>query len=209
MKIAIMGIRGIPANYGGFETFADHLAVGLVERGHDVTVYCRSSNIDYNGKTYKGVKLVILPTIRHKYLDTVVHTFLCSLHSLFCGYQVILSCNSANSLFSVIPRMAGSKVVLNVDGLEWKRKKWNLLGKCFYRFSEVLATFMPNVVVTDAVEIQEYYLKKFKKKSIYIPYGGPIGKVNTGKILDILNLEPEKYVLYVSRLEPEIMLILL
>ena len=71
MKIAIMGIRGIPANYGGFETFAEELATRLVTRGHEVTVYGRSNNIKYSGKYYKGVELVILPTISHKYLDTV------------------------------------------------------------------------------------------------------------------------------------------
>lgn len=203
MKIAIMGIRGIPANYGGFETFADHLAVGLVERGHDVTVYCRSSNTDYSGKTYKGVKLVILPTIRHKYLDTVVHTFLCSLHSLFCGYQVILSCNSANSLFSVIPRIAGSKVVLNVDGLEWQRKKWNVVGKAFYKMSEYIATLFPNNIVTDARMIEKYYKEKFGASSTHIPYGAPTEKATTDETLKRFHLEPEHYVLYVSRLEPE------
>ncbi|MCZ6594629.1 MAG: DUF1972 domain-containing protein [Bacteroidetes bacterium] len=203
MKIAIMGIRGIPANYGGFETFADHLAVGLVERGHDVTVYCRSSNIDYSGNTYKGVKLVILPTIRHKYLDTVVHTFLCSLHSLFCGYQVILSCNSANSLFSVIPRIAGSKVVLNVDGLEWQRKKWNVVGKAFYKMSEYIATLFPNNIVTDARMIEKYYKEKFGASSTHIPYGAPTEKATTDETLKRFHLEPEHYVLYVSRLEPE------
>ena len=203
MKIAIMGIRGIPASYGGFETFADHLAVGLVKRGHDVTVYCRSSNIDYSGKTYKGVKLVFLPTIRHKYLDTVVHTFLCSLHSLFCGYQVILSCNSANSLFSVIPRMAGSKVALNVDGLEWQRKKWNVVGKAFYKMSEYVATLFPNNIVTDARMIEKYYKEKFGASSTHIPYGAPTEKATTDETLKRFHLEPEHYVLYVSRLEPE------
>src|SRR3990172_7528329 len=82
MKLAIMGIRGIPANYGGFETFAEQVAPRLVEKGHEVTVYGRSNNINYDGKYYKGVRLVILPTISHKYFDTVAHTFLCVLHAL-------------------------------------------------------------------------------------------------------------------------------
>ena len=82
MKLAILGTRGIPANYGGFETFAEELGTRLAARGHDVTVYCRSNNIGYPHKTYKGVKLVILPTIGTKHLDTVVHTFLSVLHAL-------------------------------------------------------------------------------------------------------------------------------
>ncbi len=123
MKIAIMGIRGIPANYGGFETFAEHIVPLLVEKGHDVTVYGRSKNITYKDDYYKGVRLVILPTITHKYLDTVAHTFLCGLHSLKEKFDVILMCNSANSIFAFIPRLTGQKIALNVDGLEWQRAK--------------------------------------------------------------------------------------
>ncbi|HDQ15910.1 MAG TPA: DUF1972 domain-containing protein [Bacteroidetes bacterium] len=203
MKIAIMGIRGIPANYGGFETFAEEIAPRLVRYGHEVTVYGRSNNINYNSNYYKGVKIKILPTIRHKYFDTVAHTFLCALHSLFNRYDAILICNSANSAFSWIPRLKGQKVVLNVDGLEWKRKKWNILGQWFYKISEYLATIFPNHIVSDAVEIQKYYLDKFKKKSTYIAYGAPTERVLTQEVLHKFDLKPRQYILYVSRLEPE------
>lgn len=203
MKIAIMGIRGIPANYGGFETFAEELSVRLVERGHDVTVYGRSNTIDYAGDTYKGVKLVILPTIRHKYFDTVAHTGISVLHGLFRRFDVVLVCNSANSIFTIIPRLIGQKVALNVDGLEWQRGKWNVIGKWYYRISEFIATLLPNVVVTDSVFIQKYYLEKFKKESTFIPYGAPTEKVATIDVLKTYNLVPGQYILYVSRLEPE------
>ena len=203
MKIALMGTRGIPANYGGFETFAEALAVGLANLGHQVTVYCRANSIKYEGKYYKGVKLAILPTIPHKYLDTVVHTFISTLHGLFCRYDAVLICNSANSLFSFIPRLVGSKVALNVDGLEWKRKKWNKLGQTFYKISEYFATKFPTVIVTDAKVVQSYYLTKFKADSTFIPYGAPTEQVTTKNILDKYNLKTDKYVLYVSRLEPE------
>jgi len=203
MKIAIMGIRGIPANYGGFETFAEEVAPRLVQYGHEVTVYGRSNNVRYDGKYYNGVRIRILPTIRHKYLDTVAHTFLCTLHSLFIRYDAILICNSANSTFAWIPRIVGQKVALNVDGLEWKRKKWNKLGQWFYKISEFFATIFPNRVVTDAIEIQKYYLKKFKKESTYIPYGAPEERVKTTNVLKKYGIKSRKYVLYVSRLEPE------
>lgn len=203
MKIAIMGIRGIPANYGGFETFAEALSVRLVERGHQVTVYGRRNCIKYPENYYHGVRLVILPTISHKYFDTVVHTLHCVLHSLKERYDVILICNSANSYCSFIPRLIGTPVALNVDGLEWKRKKWNVLGKWFYRFSEWLATFLPTEIVSDAREIEKYYVEKFGKRSTYIPYGAPVEKVPTREIFDKFHLEPGQYVLYVSRLEPE------
>ena len=121
MKIAIMGIRGIPANYGGFETFAENLSTRLVEKGHEVTVYGRTNIIDFKEKYYKGVEVVLLPTISHKYFDTVAHTFLCVLHSLKRKYDVVLICNSANAVFSFVPRLTGKKVAINVDGLEWQR----------------------------------------------------------------------------------------
>lgn len=198
-----MGIRGIPANYGGFETFAEELSVRLVERGHDVTVYGRSNTIQYSDDTYKGVKLVILPTIKHKYFDTVAHTGISVFHGLFRRFDVVLVCNSANSIFTIIPRLVGQKVALNVDGLEWQRGKWNIIGKWYYRISEFIATILPNVVVTDSLFIQKYYLEKFKKDSVFIPYGAPTEKVDTIEVLNKYNLKRGKYILYVSRLEPE------
>ena len=204
LKIAIMGIRGIPANYGGFETFTENLSTRLVKHGHDVTVYGRSNCIDYQDKYYKGVHLVILPTISHKYLDTIAHTCISAWHAYFTGnYDVILICNSANSSFAFIPRLAGIPVALNVDGLEWKRQKWNILGKGFYLFSEWLATFLPTEIVTDAKIIENYYRNKFGKSSTCIPYGTPVDRVQTTKALEQFNLKPREYILYVSRLEPE------
>ena len=169
MNITIMGIRGIPANYGGFETFIEEIAPRLVERGHNVTVYGRSNCIDYKEPFYKGVRIRILPTISHKYLDTVVHTFLCAVANLFHKSDIVFICNSANAAFSFIPRFKGTPVVLNVDGLEWKRKKWNALGKAFYKISEFLATFLPNTIVSDAKVVQNYYADNLVKvRYIYL-----------------------------------------
>ena len=203
MKIAIMGLRGIPANYGGFETFIEEMAPRLVKLGHEVTVYGRSNIIEWDHEFYRGVKIVILPTVSHKYLDTIAHTFVCVMQSFFTRYDVVLIVNSANSVFSIIPRLMGKPTVVNVDGLEWKRQKWNVLGQGFYRISEFFATFLPTAIVTDAVEIQNYYLQKFGKKSTYIPYGAPENRVQSTKILDQYGLEPRRYILYVSRMEPE------
>jgi glycosyltransferase involved in cell wall biosynthesis len=203
MKIAIMGIRGIPANYGGFETFIEELAPRLVGRGHQVTVFGRSNIIQYNKPVYKGVNIRILPTISHKYLDTVIHTLVCAMNSFFTRYDVVFICNSANAAFSIIPRLLGKPTVLNVDGLEWKRQKWNWAGKTFYRVSELLATFMPTAIVSDARDVQRYYQRKFAKESYYIPYGAPTEPMKTKAILDKYQLQPREYVLYVSRMEPE------
>ena len=198
-----MGIRGIPANYGGFETFAEELSTRLVKKGHEVTVYCRSNIINYKKKYYKGVRLFVLPTISHKYFDTVIHTAICVLHSMFKDYDVILICNSANSIFSYIPRFTGKKVALNVDGLEWQRNKWNFLGKWFYQASEYFATFLPNQIITDSTYVEKYYQKKFNKSSVFIPYGAPTERVKTNCVLNDFGVQAEKYILYVSRLEPE------
>ncbi len=203
MKIAIMGIRGIPANYGGFETFIEEMAPRLAGRGHDVTVFGRANIIDYKEEMYKGVHIKILPTISHKYLDTVVHTLVCTLYSFFHRYDVVFICNSANAIFAWLPRLMGKPTVLNVDGLEWKRQKWNWLGKNFYKVSERLATFTATRLVSDARDVQQYYKSKFKKNTTYIPYGAPEVPEKTRQVLDQYGLQPRRYVLYVSRMEPE------
>jgi glycosyltransferase involved in cell wall biosynthesis len=200
MRIAILGIRGIPANYGGFETFAEELSVRLAERGHAVTVYCRER---YGQPVYRGVRLQYLPTIRHKYFDTIAHTSISTLHLLAHRADVALYCNGANAVFTILPRLFGMPVALNVDGLERKRKKWNRVAKAWYLISERLAALFPTEVVTDAHAIQEYYRQRYGKRSTFIPYGAETGKVESTEALAALGLEPGRYFLYVSRMEPE------
>jgi glycosyltransferase involved in cell wall biosynthesis len=199
LKLAIVGTRGIPARYGGFETFAEELSTRLAARGHQVTVYCREKS----ESPYRGVTLAYLPTIRHKYFDTIAHTFLSTMHLLVHRHDAVLYCNAANACFTWMPRVLGMPVALNVDGLERNRKKWNALAKAWYRVSEWLATWMPNAVVTDADAIREYYRERYDRESTMIPYGAEIGPVETSAVLDQLNLERDKYFLYVSRMEPE------
>ncbi|MBN2431680.1 MAG: DUF1972 domain-containing protein [Acidobacteria bacterium] len=203
LDIAILGTRGIPANYGGFETFAEELSIRLVRDGHRVVVYGRTHYVDTSRREYRGVRLVVLPALRHKYLDTVSHTFLSMLHVLFRRADVVLVCNAANALFCLLPRLTGKRVVLNVDGLERKRKKWNRLGRAFYRLSERLSCLFPHAVVTDAHTIQEYYEKRHGQPSVMIPYGADPTPCPPGTTLASLGLEANRYCLYVSRLEPE------
>jgi len=202
MRIAILGTRGIPANYGGFETFAEHLSTRLVARGHDVTVYCRAHYTSPRQLEYQGVRLRVLPTIRHKYFDTVVHTFLSSLHAVTDRYDAALICNAANSPFAPLLRLAGTPVAINVDGLEHKRKKWNWLGRRYYLVTERLATILPNETVTDARVIQDYYLASYRARSTMIAYGAEIER-RPDRAVRRWRVEPNRYVLYVSRLEPE------
>ena len=200
MRFAILGTRGIPARYGGFETFAEELSTRLAMRGHQVTVYCRERHPEAQ---YRGVRLQYLPTIRHKYFDTIAHTALSTVHVLGSRYDALLYCNAANAVFTWMPRAFGMPVALNVDGLERNRKKWNALAKAWYRWSEWLATWMPSAVVTDAQAIAQYYREKYQRDSVMIPYGAEVGTVESTGVLHELGLEPGKYFLYVSRMEPE------
>jgi glycosyltransferase involved in cell wall biosynthesis len=200
MRIALLGTRGIPANYGGFETFAEELSTRLAARGHRVTVYCRER---YAQPEYRGVRLQYLPTIRHKYFDTLAHTFVSTLHLLFHRADAALYCNGANAIFTPLPRLFGIPVALNVDGIERLRKKWNRLAKAWYLISEWLATFCPNTVITDALTIQDYYKLRYNKASTFIPYGADTGRIESTAHVEELGLEPGRYFLYVSRMEPE------
>ena len=203
MRIAILGTRGIPASYGGFETFAEHLARRLVIRGHDVTVYCRAHYVSPRQMEYHGVKLKVLPTIRHKYFDTVVHTFLSAIHAVAERFDAALICNCANAPFAPILRLTGTPVAINVDGLEHKRKKWGWLGRRSYRFAEYLSTLLPTEIVTDAQVIQEYYLALHNAPSTMIAYGSEVERRPDREMVRKWRVEPNRYVLYVSRLEPE------
>jgi len=203
MRIAILGTRGIPASYGGFETFAEHLSTRLVARGHEVTVYCRAHYVSPRQLEYHGVKLKVLPTIRHKYFDTVVHTFLSAIHAVSGRYDAALICNCANAPFSPILRLTGTPVAINVDGLEHKRKKWGWLGRRYYRFAEYLSTLVPNEMVTDARVIQDYYLTRHNTSSMMIAYGSEVERRVDRSAVRKWRVEPNRYVLYVSRLEPE------
>ncbi|MGI8989446.1 MAG: DUF1972 domain-containing protein [Bryobacteraceae bacterium] len=200
MRIAILGTRGIPAAYGGFETFAEELSIRLAQRGHAVTVYCRDR---HDCRRYRGVALVYLPTIRHKYLDTLAHTFVSTLWLLTHRADVALYCNAANAIFTIAPRLLGIPVALNVDGIERRRKKWNLLAKSWYLISEFLATILPSAIVSDAETIERYYLERYRKPSTFIPYGADLEVARADEALQRLGLDKRRYFLYVSRLEPE------
>jgi glycosyltransferase involved in cell wall biosynthesis len=203
MKIALLGTRGIPASYSGFETCVEQLGQRLVERGHDVTVYCRNHHINYPHPTYKGMKLIKLPTITNKYADTIVHTFTSSLHALFQGFDVALYFIAGNSPVAWIPQLAGVKTVLHVDGLDWKREKWPTLAKKYIQLAEWLAPRLPNAYLTDSRVVQAYYQERFRHKPLYIAYGSELETVPAGETLGQFGLEAGRYLLFVGRLVQE------
>jgi glycosyltransferase involved in cell wall biosynthesis len=152
---------------------------------------------------FHGVKLRVLPTIRHKYFDTVIHTFLSAIHAVSQRYDAALICNCANAPFSPILRLTGTPVAINVDGLEHKRKKWGWLGRRYYRLAEYLSTLLPTEMVTDAQVIQDYYLARHNAPSTMIAYGSEVERRPDRELVRKWRVEPNRYVLYVSRLEPE------
>lgn len=200
--VAIIGTRGIPANYGGFETFAERLALYLVDRGVPVTVYCRRHHATA-GSQWRGVKLVTLPTIASKYFDTVIHTFLSAIHLITRSRtRHVVLCNAANALALPLLRTAGRRVVMNVDGLEWRRGKWGIAGRAWYRIGEWLSVRWSSVLVTDAEEVRTYYRVRHDTESVMVPYGADLVDRELPLPSD-LGVEPDRYVLYVSRWERE------
>lgn len=203
LNLAILGTRGVPARYGGFETFAEELSARLVSRGHSVTVYGRRKYVPGELQTHRGARLRVLPGIRTKHLDTVSHTLLSAFDALRHPFDACLVCNGANAFACWIPRLRQQAVVLNVDGIERQRKKWGWMGRNFYLLSESLARWLPSQVVTDARTIQHYYLERHRLHTRFIPYGASLERAEGTAELERLGLRPGAYLLYVSRLEPE------
>lgn len=199
-----MGTRGIPAAYGGFETFAEELSLRLVDKGYAVTVYSRHAPGAKKQRGFIGsVRVYSTLTVMHKYLETPLAALSGFLSLLFQRYDIILLCNAANSPFSWIPRLLRIPIVTNVDGIERERKKWNALGRLWYRLGEQTAVWFSNRVVADARVIQDYYRDVYGSASEVIAYGASVVKFPAGSIMESFGLKEKNYILYVSRLEPE------
>ncbi|GAC1467796.1 MAG: glycosyltransferase [Chloroflexota bacterium] len=204
MRVAFIGTRGVPATYSGFETFVEQLGARLVERGHDVTVYCRRHHLGpSNGTMYRGMRLVHVRGIASKHLDTASHTAVSSVHALTQRYDVVVMCISGNSPFAWIPRVTGAKVILNVDGSDWRRSKWGPLARTYIRASEWIATRTPNATVTDSKVMQAYYQERLGARTECIAYGADMPEPSSRAVLRRLDLQPRQYLLLVGRLVPD------
>lgn len=204
MKIAIIGIRGIPFTYSGFEVFAEELAVGLAKKNHQLTVYCRKNYFKNKISNYKGVRLVYLPTVKTKYFETVIHSFFSSLHAcLFGNYDLIYFLGVSNAPFTLLPRFFGIKTLINIDGLDWKREKWNFIGKFFLKSCEFLVLLLPTATITDSQYIKNYYSKKYNRAIKYFPYG--FFKSSNKKIRSLKKfvLIKKQYLIWVGRFVPD------
>lgn len=204
MKIAILGTRGIPAAYSGFETAVEQLAARLTARGHEVIVYCRSHVVDPRLSEYKGAQLIHMRTVQNKYLDTFVHTFRSALHAArVTRPDVALFFIAGNSPMCLITRWASIPSLINVDGLDSDRRKWPAFAKVYLRFAESAAPRLADAAITDSHAVADVFERRYGRRIGVVPYGVEDPGDDGTDVLESLGLEPRKYILFVGRLEPE------
>jgi len=204
MKIGIIGSRGIPNRYGGFEQFAEHLAVGLSQKGLEVSVYC-SHNHPYQKKTYKGVKLIKCydPEDKIGIAGQFIYDLNCILDSHKRDFDIIYQLGyTSNGIWQWL--LPGTSVILtNMDGIEWQRSKYSPIIRTFLRYSEKLAALRSHLLIADSPVISEYLKKKYQIPIKYITYGAkPVKETSKTKLYD-LGLKPNQYFLIVARLQPD------
>lgn len=203
MTIAIIGSRGYPYVYSGYETFVKELAERLVQKGIHVKVYCHKNLFQTYPKEVNGIELVYLPTIETKILSQLIHSFLSMMHACLGKTDVILAVNAANGPWGLIARIFGKPTCINVDGMEWLRPKWKGFGSKYFYFSAWLATKLYDRIITDAEEMRKVYLEEFKKESTVIAYGANIRYSQNRSLLAQFGLESQEYYLIVGRLIPD------
>ena len=204
LRVGILGTRGIPAHYGGFETCAEEVSVGLVARGHDVTVYCRRGNAPGDPVEYKGVRLRYRSHFAGKASGTLTHALTCTWDAIRRDFDVLLYFNAATGPVAWLARLTRrTPVVLNVDGLEWKRRKWGPIGRAYYVLAEWATTKVVDRIIADSLTIQRYYVERWGTPSTFVPYGAHLGGPERPEVLGEYGLEPRSYFLVVGRLEPD------
>lgn len=202
LTIAMVGTRGVPAAYGGFETAVEEVGRRLADRGHDVVVYTRGS--ESREKEYLGMRVVHLPAVPVKQVETLSHTGLSTLHLMFRRRpDAAFVFNAANSPFLPFLRLRRVPTALHMDGLEWRRSKWGPRGKAYYRWAEQFGVRKGDALIADAPGIADYYAHQFQVPTEMIRYGAPIlDEVAEGRVEE-LGLNPGGYHLIVARFEPE------
>lgn len=203
LSIAMVGTRGVPARYGGFETAVEEVGRRLVERGHHVRVYTRRGKQEVVPDRHLGMEVVALPALRKRSLETLSHTGLSVLHLLRHRCDVAFVFNAANAVWLPTIRMGRVPVATHVDGLEWRRGKWGPAGRRYYRLAEREAVRWSDALIADAQGILAYYETEFNATAEFIAYGAPILADVGARRLAEHGLEPGGYHLVVARFEPE------
>ncbi len=207
----MIGTRGVPASYGGTETYVQHIAYRLAERGDEVVVYCKKAEDAVARETAEAsvptnVQRIELPSIGGKHLDNLVRSFLSALHAcLFSGADVVQFNNVGPSLFCFLPRLFGKVTVCAVRAIDSKREKWNPLAQAFLRFCEYVALKVPNATTVNGKSMRDYYLTKYRVHTIYIPNGVelPTSQGESEKLILEYGLRTRGFILFAARLEPE------
>lgn len=199
-RVALLGTRGIPARHGGFETAVEHIGPGLVERGWDVTVYCR--NPGQKLREYRGTRLVNLPALRMKVAETLSHTALSAGHAIFGDFDAAVVFNSGNAPFVAPLRLRGIPVAVHIDGLEAQRAKWKGFGATYYAWAERSSVRHADAVIADARAIADYVRAQYNRESVFLPYGATLIDPPTPRLVE-MELTADAYHLCVARFEPE------
>jgi glycosyltransferase involved in cell wall biosynthesis len=202
LRIAFIGGRGVIGKYSGIETYYEEVGARLAKMGHTVTAYCRIYFTPATAEC-RGMRVIRLPTIRSKHLETLIHTFLSTMHACFSNYEVVHYHTLGPSLFSFVPRVFGKKTVVSVQGLDWKRKKWGTAARWVLKFCERTSALLPSRTVVVSRTLQEYYRSRYAKECSYIPNGTQIRTRRIVGYLESVGLEPDSYVLFLGRLSPE------
>ena len=203
IHVSIIGIRGYPYVYSGYETFVKELSERLVLLNCYVTIYCHKGLFDKRPKEIKGIKLVYIPTIETKILSQPIHSFLSIIHTCFSRPNVILVVNSANGPFGLITKLFKIPTVINVDGLEWSRPKWTGLGAIYFKWASKMATLFYDQIINDSDEMRKVYLDLFKRDSKVIAYGANIRESKNTELITEWNIKQREYYLVVGRLIPD------
>ena len=203
LKISIIGSRGYPYVYSGYETLIKELSERLVARGCEVTVYCHRNLFNKKPALVKGIKLVYVPTIESKSLSQLIHSFLSMCHAATSDADVIFAVNAANGPFGLISKIFRKPTAINVDGLEWLRPKWKGLGAKYFKIAARLSTILFDQIINDSDEMRKVYLNLFKKESVVIAYGATVIKSEELSLIKQWPITPKEYYLVVGRMIPD------
>jgi glycosyltransferase involved in cell wall biosynthesis len=201
VKVTLMGTRGVPALYGGFETAVEEIGKRLVVRGYDVTVYCR--NPGQKIRHYEGMTLVNAPALRHRITETLSHTTISTAHAIIKDHpDVVLLLNAGNAPLLKPLKAARIPTAIHLDGLESKREKWRGAGAKYYRWAESAAVRWGQEVIADAQAIADYVKAEYGRDCVVIPYGADVIDPGDARLHDV-GVESDGYHLVVARFEPE------
>jgi len=203
LKISIIGSRGYPYVYSGYETLVKNIGERMVTGGVQVTVYCHSYLFDQKPKQLNGIHLKYIPTIKSKSLSQPIHSFLAFWHAAFSNADVVLVLNVSNGPFGIITRLFKKPTLINVDGLEWMRPKWKGFGAIYFKWAAKMAVRFMDLIVTDAVAMQTIYKNEFNTDSVVITYGADSNKGASEALLNKRQLQTQDYYLIVGRMIPD------